>query len=290
MLASICEKPFDDSDWIVELKVDGWRAIAEIDATDVKLYSRNGLSFSKAFPKISEALKAINLPVVVDGEIVAFKNGKVSFQSLQQSLNNPKAQVLYYVFDCLSMNGVDLRGLPLIKRKELLKHLIGDLTGLIRYVDHAEGNEASMLFEHAKSQNLEGIIVKKASSKYIHERSKYWLKIKNKLREEFVIVGMIDGDGSRQYFGGLVLAEKTGKKFLYRGHVGSGFTDKELKRVYELLIPDQVPSPVIEPVKFRNAVKWLQPKYFCQVEFTELTDEEVLRHPVYLGIRVDKEI
>jgi bifunctional non-homologous end joining protein LigD len=293
MLADVCKIPFNDPEWIIEIKVDGWRAIAEVNnANDIKLYSRSGTSFLKAFPHVHEALKEINLPVVLDGEIVALKNGKVSFQSLQNHGNNSNTKIQFYVFDCLSMNGIDLRGLPLVQRKELLQQLIGDSTGVIKYVDHHSGTEALSLFDHAKKMNLEGIIAKKANSKYIHDRSKYWLKIKNKLREEFVIVGMIDGEGSRQYFGGLVLAEKQGKKFLYRGHVGSGFTDKQLKQTYDLLIKHKIDLSVVEtiPVKFKNPVTWLKPKYYCQVEFTELTDEEVLRHPVFLGLRVDKEI
>jgi len=293
MLATAHEKPFNGEDWIFELKVDGWRAIAEVNSGNVKLYSRNGISFLKAFPKIHEALREIKLPVILDGEIVVEgKDGKVSFQALQNYGSSSKGNLMYYVFDCLWMDGHDLKNLPLIQRKELLKDLVGDSDNCIRYVDHVE-DKGLDLFEHVKKFNLEGIVAKKANSKYsVNVRSRNWLKIKHKLTNEFVIVGMIDGEGSRQFFGGLMLAERKGSKFLYRGHVGSGFSDKQLKETFELLIPHQIQKPVVDhiPVKIKNPVKWLQPKYLCEVEYTELTEEEVLRHPVFKGLRFDKGI
>jgi bifunctional non-homologous end joining protein LigD len=292
MLATTSDKPFNNADWIFEIKWDGYRAISEINGNDIKLYSRNGLSFAKAYPKIIEALKEINLPCVLDGEIVVLdKNGNPTFNSIQNYDPKSKATIIYYVFDCLEMNGIDLKGLPLINRKELVKELIGDSEGVIRYNDHVIG-DGKTLFEQAVQQNLEGIIAKKAKSKYTNDRSQYWLKIKNFKSEEFVVVGYLSGKGSRQYFGGLILAEKQGRKFLYRGHAGSGFTDKQLKETFELLQPDIIDKcPLTFLPKFDSSKPtWVAPKYFCSVRYTEITDEDVLRHPVFLGLRVDKEV
>ncbi|HEY4874885.1 MAG TPA: DNA ligase D [Puia sp.] len=291
MLAKEAENAFDDDNWIFEIKWDGYRAIAEITSKDVKLYSRNGISFKNNYPVIFEELKKIKQKVVLDGEIVVLnENGKSDFQKLQHYGENPDYPLCYYVFDILSFNTKDICEQPLIERKKLLKKILKE-TEVIKYSDHIVGKGISF-FEAAQEKDLEGIMGKKADSNYYKgKRSSGWLKIKHHHSQEVIIAGFTEPTGARKYFGALVLAIKDGDKLKYVGHTGSGFTEKTLKETYNLLKPlIKKTSPFVEQVKTNSPVTWVQPKYVCEIKFTEWTTDHKMRHPIFLQIRKDKNI
>lgn len=290
MKAQLTDQPaFDSPDWIFEIKWDGYRAIAEINKSGNKLYSRNGLTFDKAYPKIFEGLKAIKKHVIIDGEIVVFdENGKPSFQKLQNYKNTDKYAIVYFVFDILELQGRPLLSLPLIERKEILRKLL-PASNVIKYCDHVE-DQGKVLFKEMQKMNLEGMIAKRKLSKYhIGKRTSDWLKIKNVRSQEAIIVGFTDPKGSRQYFGSLLIAVKDKGKLVSIGNVGTGFNGKSLKDIHSRLKKIiRKTSPLDVPVKGAPDVTWVEPQLVCNIKFTEITDDGSVRHPVFLGLRVDK--
>ncbi len=291
MLAKEAENAFDDDNWIFEIKWDGYRAIAELTANDAKFYSRNGTSFKNTYPVIFEELKKIKHKVVLDGEIVVLdEKGKSDFQKLQHYAENTEYPLCYYVFDILSYNAKDICNEPLIERKKLLKRVLKE-TNVIKYSDHIIGKGIDF-FKAAEKKDLEGIMGKKADSFYHKgKRSGDWLKIKHHHSQEAIIAGFTQPTGARKYFGALVLAIKDGDRLKYVGHTGSGFTEKMLKEIYNLLKPlIIVASPFDEKIKTNSPVTWIQPKYVCEIRFTEWTTDHKMRHPIFLQIRNDKNI
>jgi bifunctional non-homologous end joining protein LigD len=291
MLAKEADKPFDDKDWIFEIKWDGYRAIAEVSKKNLRLYSRQGNSFLQAYPLVAEALKNIKHEAVIDGEIVVLtKEGNPSFQLLQHIGEDPGHPMQYYVFDLLSLKGHDTTELSLLERKELLWRIIPK-NEVIKYSDHI-AEKGKDFFRVSTQQHLEGIIAKKANSKYYPGvRSPDWLKIKNHHSQEVIIVGYTEPGGARKYFGALVLALKRNGRLVYAGHTGSGFTAQTLKEIWELLQPlvtDQ--SPFKEKVKTNMPVTWVTPELVGEVKFTEWTREGRMRHPIFLRLRADKPV
>ncbi len=293
MLATLTDKPFDDKNWIYEIKWDGYRAVADWQKKKLQLYSRNGLSFIDKYSVIADAVKTINADVVLDGEIVLLdKNGNPSFQKLQSYEDNTDLPLVYYVFDLLFLNKKDIRHLPLLERKELLKEVLAQNNNdLILYCDHIEEYGIDF-FDLARKKNIEGIIAKKANSEYVCGiRTKEWLKIKNKNSREAIIVGYTQPRNSRKYFGALVLAQYDGTTLTYMGHTGTGFDQKGLQGLWNKMQPlVTAKSPFASKVKVNMPVTWIKPKLVCELSFTEVTDEGSLRHPVYEGLRIDKNI
>ena len=291
MLAKETDTPFDDKNWIYEIKWDGYRAISDIKKGVIELYSRNGNNFNTNYPVVYNELKKIKHEVVLDGEIVIInEEGKSDFQKLQHYEDNTQYPLCYYVCDILMLNGINTKELPLIERKKLLEKLIPK-SAIIKYSAHIVG-EGIDFFAAAKSKDLEGIMAKKASSEYITgARTNDWLKIKHHKSEEVIVVGFTKPTGSRSYFGALVLAIKNEKGFQYAGHIGSGFTDKMLKEVYDKLMPLVTEkSPFKEKVKTNMPVTWVNPKFVCEIKFTEWTTDGKMRHPIFLQMREDKSI
>lgn len=290
MLAEIAEKPFNDPEWIFENKFDGYRALASITGGKVELYSRNLNSFNRDYPAIVDELEKIGHDCILDGEVVAEnKRGRSEFQLLQNTATG-KAKLRYYVFDLLFLNGHDLREVPLIERKHLLKLLLGeyDFTDII-YSEHIAG-KGIPFYRKAVKKNLEGIIAKKSASPYRSDRrSGEWLKIKITQQQEMIIAGFTAPQGAREHFGSLVLAYYNEKgKLAYGGNCGTGFTAAVLAMLYTKAKPyftNEPPFP--DKVSFRQ-VQWIKPVLVCQVKFTEWTRDGHLRHPVYLGLRTDK--
>lgn len=291
MLAKETDEPFNDAGWIYEIKWDGYRAISEVDGSEVQLYSRNGLVFNDNYPLITNALKKIKHRIIMDGEIVVLnEDGRSDFQKLQHYEENTQYPIRYYAFDLLSLDGKDISGLPLIDRKKLLKQLL-QKNKMIIYSDHITGKGIDF-FKLAGQQNLEGIMAKKADSEY-HKgtRSTDWLKIKHHKSDEVMITGFTKPTGSREYFGALVLAVKDKNGLKYAGHTGSGFSDSMLKEVYNKLKPLITPhSPFAEKVKTNMPVTWVKPQYICEVKFTEWTNDGKMRHPIFLRMREDKSL
>ncbi len=290
MLATLVDEPFDDENWIFEIKWDGYRAIAEIKNGDVNLYSRNNNSFNQKYKPVVTALKAVEKDMILDGEIVVLdNNGGADFHSLQNFGSAGKGQLMYYVFDLIYFDGKDLTGLPLGSRKEILKNILPDIPG-VRYNDHIL-KDGKAFYNLAREKQLEGIVAKNITSKYYrNKRSKDWLKIKIKKRQEAVIGGYTKPKGSRNYFGALVLGVYNGKGELeYIGHTGGGFTEEDLKQMYDKIKPlEQKDSPFIKKPKTNMPAVWLKPELLCEVEFSEWTGEGMMRHPVFIGLREDK--
>ncbi|HET9431763.1 MAG TPA: non-homologous end-joining DNA ligase, partial [Chitinophagaceae bacterium] len=237
MLATAVDRPFSSKDWLFELKLDGYRAIAEIRKGKVLLYSRNGLSLSGRFPSIVTALKKIRMDVVLDGEIVLLnERGKPDFQKLQNYAKNGELPLLYYVFDLLSLQQRDLKQVPLVERKKLLKQILKK-RGPVRFSSHVE-EHGEDFFKTVKAEDMEGMIAKRKDSYYsMGVRTREWLKIKNHKSQEAIIVGYTAPKGSRQHIGAILLAQYEGSQLKYIGHAGTGFTDQTLKDLLQKLKP-----------------------------------------------------
>lgn len=289
MLSKEGDKLFDSKDWIFEIKWDGYRAIAEVDKSRVSLYSRNGNSFNNTYPIIVRELSRMGINATLDGEIVALdEKGNSNFQLLQDYGHHPDVPLRYYVFDILSLDGKDTMHLPLLKRKELLKKELKKNESVI-YSDHFEG-KGTALFNETKKRNLEGIMAKKSDSIYYPGKRTYdWLKIKHHKTQDAIIAGFTQPRGSRKYFGALVLATREGGVLKYMGHTGSGFDAGMLKEISKKLEPlIQKQSPFDEIVKTNMPVTWVKPGLVCEVKYTEMTKEGILRHPIFLRMRSDK--
>lgn len=289
MLASIAKAPFDDKDWIFEIKWDGYRAIAELLKGKLRFYSRNGLDFSDRYPSIVQALRKIEHNVILDGEVVLLNDKNLpDFQKLQHYENHLNYPLLFYAFDLLELDGKKTEDLPLIDRKKLLKKILGK-NKTIRYCDHIERDGIAFL-QTAKDQGLEGIMAKKKDSIYTEGyRSKEWIKIRNIQSTEVVIAGYTEPQGGRTHFGSLVIASKKGKKWDYRGHVGTGFSAALLKSLKEKMQPlETEESPFAGKVPVNGKVTWLKPKLVADIAYTEITRDNIFRHPVFLRLRDEK--
>lgn len=291
MLAKQTDKPFDSDEWLFEIKWDGYRAITEKKNNKIQLYSRNGLNFKNTYPVVADQLKVIEADAVLDGEIVVLnKEGKPDFQFLQHYSENQDRPIQYYIFDLLELNGTDTTQLPLTGRKELLQKII-PYNEVIKYSDHIlkKGKE---FFAASKEKNLEGIMAKKADSKYFPgRRTSDWLKIKHHKTEEAVIAGYTEPSGARKYFGALILAAKDGDTFKYIGHTGTGFDQDSLKEMYDLLQPlVRKQSPFDTKIKTNSPVTWVKPELICEIKYSEVTADGLFRHPVFLHLRNDKTI
>ncbi|MEO5967674.1 MAG: DNA ligase D [Ferruginibacter sp.] len=289
MLAKETSQAFDSKDWIFEIKWDGYRAIAHT-GKNVQLYSRNGNSFLEKYETLALELSKIKKEYVLDGEIVLLnEEGHPDFQKLQDYENFKNYPLLFYVFDILKIGNKATYDLPLIERKTLLKKIFlnGDI---IRFSDHIS-NEGVSFFNAARDKNLEGIMAKKADSTYYPgKRTSDWLKIKNHKTVDVIIAGYTNPEGSRNYFGSLILGIKEGKNLNYIGNAGTGFNEDKLKEIYALLQPLKTtvhPFDVNPKLKDAN---WVKPKIICEVKFSEWTSDKKLRHPVFLHIRNDKNI
>lgn len=292
MLATLVAKPFDESGWLFEIKWDGFRAIAEVENGKVNLYSRNLLSFNKQFEAIVEELKKIEDTVILDGEIVVLdKDGKPSFQLLQNYQRTGEGNLIYYVFDLLYADGQNLIEEPLLERKNKLKKVLPKLN-LVKISDHIV-EKGIEFFKAAEKQGLEGIMAKDSASPYRQgKRTKEWLKIKTHARQEAIICGFTKPRGSRKHFGSVILGvyDETGN-LKYVGHVGGGFDTQMLSDLYaklEKLVVEK--SPFKKPPKTNMPVTWVKPKLICEVSFAEWTSDSQMRQPIFMGLRADKKV
>ena len=290
MLAKLSHGPFDDPNWVFEIKWDGYRAIAEIDDKRTRLYSRNGLSFSDEYPTIFADLLGIKRKMIIDGEIAALdEKGRPSFQLLQQYGQNPNVPLVYYVFDILELDGVSVKNQTLLERKELLKEILPE-TDTIKYCEHIPETGIDFFNAVAKT-GLEGMIAKRGNSTYKEgARNGEWLKIKHVLTDEAVIAGFTAPRNSRKFFGALILGTYEGGVLKYIGHTGTGFNDKALKEMHQLLKPLITgTNPFKEKIKVNSPVTWVRPKLVCNIKFTEKTADGNRRHPVFIGLRDDND-
>jgi bifunctional non-homologous end joining protein LigD len=288
MLATLIDAPFDSKDWVFENKWDGFRLVAKTERRSVTLYSRSGLIVSDNYKPIAEALEKVKKDAVIDGELVAVDEHGVSrFQLLQNALNTA-ANLQYCVFDIIFLDGEDLRSLPLLERKKRLKSILPK-DPLLTFSEHWP-EHGKWLFKEAERNGLEGIMAKRAASRYLSgARSKDWLKIKTAKRQEAVIVGFTAPRRSRPRFGALVLAVREGKGWRYAGHVGTGFSHAMLEELYAKMLPLRATkSPFTQRIKDEALTTWVKPKLVAEVKFTEWTSGGEMRHPAFLGLRDDK--
>jgi bifunctional non-homologous end joining protein LigD len=289
MLASLVDEPFDRAGWIFELKWEGYRAIAEVGGRGVRLYSRNHKSFEQKFAPIVETLRGLGHKAVIDGEIVVLDDrGRSHFQLLQNYQTTGEGRLQYYVFDLLYLDGRDLRGLPLRRRKELLAEVIRGVSN-IHLSEHVE-EKGVAFFKAAEEQGLEGIIAKDAESVYREGvRSHAWLKIKTHRRQEAVIGGFTEPRGSRKNLGALVLGVYEGNDLVYIGHTGGGLNTRGLADLRSRLQPlVQRQCPFKKKPKANAPVHWVEPKLVCEVTFQEWTGDGRMRIPIFVGLREDK--
>jgi len=288
MLATAVEKPFDSDEFVFEIKWDGFRALGEVQDHKVSLYSRNLNNFNK-FPSVVEHLSKVNEDLLFDGEIIAYDSGgKPSFQALQDSEKN-NARLEYIIFDLLYLNGKKLLDLELIERKKLLQKILKKYPKLV-YSEHIQGKGINF-FKQAVKKNLEGIIGKRKNSKYLPgKRSESWLKIKHHKRDEAIIAGFTKPRGSRQYFGSLVLGQyRNADKLTFIGHTGTGFDESQLSSLYKKMIPLKVKkSPFKSEVPLNSPITWIKPKLVAELKFAEWTSDNIMRQPVFMGLREDK--
>jgi bifunctional non-homologous end joining protein LigD len=288
MLATLIDAPFDNAAWVFESKWDGFRLVAKIENRSVTLYSRSGLIVSDNYRPIAKALEKVRKDALIDGELVALDDRGVSrFQLLQNALNTA-ANLHYCAFDIMFLEGKDLRDLPLIERKKQLKAVLPK-DPLLTYSEHWP-EHGKRLFKEAQKLGLEGIMAKRAVSRYLSgSRSKDWLKIKTAKRQEAVIVGFTAPRRTRPRFGALVLAVREGKAWRYVGHVGTGFSHVVLEELHARMLPLKTATkPFKQRIKDEATTTWLRPKLVAEVKFTEWTSGGEMRHPAFLGLREDK--
>ena len=306
MLATLVDGPFDDPQWLYEIKWDGYRAIAFLDGGAPRLVSRNQNDLTAAYPELRSIADHVNArTAILDGEIVALdEQGRPSFGLMQQRTGigsgghriqrtRDDIPVVYYAFDLLYLDGYNLMHAELEQRKELLASILVP-DGLIRYSDHYVGN-GKALFAAAAEHQLEGIVAKRRSSEYLQKRSREWLKIKIVRRQECVIGGYTDPRGARENFGSVVLGLYDDQgRLIHVGHAGSGFTEESHAALWKRLHALEIKrSPFFGKVESTRPVHFVKPELVAEIKFTEWTHEGQsggvkMRAPVFEGLRFDK--
>jgi bifunctional non-homologous end joining protein LigD len=294
-LATLVDKAPQGDGWLHEIKFDGYRILAVLKNGRATLMTRNAKDWTDRFKPVATAAEGIPVTdAVLDGEVVVLQeNGTTSFQALQNALSPGRtAELTYFLFDILHLNGYDLRGVPLEERKRVLRAVLGLRGGgRLRFSDHVVGNGPEFLAQACGLQ-VEGIISKRRDSPYRGIRGRDWVKVKCVTRQEFVIAGFTDPGGSRTGFGALLLGVYDGADLRYAGRVGTGFNEKLLKDLTKRLKPLEVDRPafVNPPVGAEaRGVHWIRPELVAEVKFAEFTDHGQLRHPSYQGLREDKD-
>jgi DNA ligase D-like protein (predicted ligase) len=287
--------------WLHEIKLDGYRMHARFDRGAVRLLTRTGLDWTHKYPSIAAAVASLGArQAYLDGELCGLRpDGIASFNMIQAASDSGNsAGLVYFLFDLLYVDGEDLCARPLIDRKARLASLLSDATSPLHYCDH-QGGHGRAFHEKACAMGLEGIVSKRADAPYVPGNRGLWIKVKCLNREEFVVVGWTDPEGSRPWLGALLLAyyDPSGK-LVYAGRVGAGIKDAELERLWHRLQPmavSQMPLEVPPPRRARfgsplvnSRVHWVRPELVAEVKYLTWTDDNLLRQVVYEGLREDK--
>ena len=299
MLAETAERPFSKPGWLFELKYDGFRVLAAREKDEPLLLYRRGLDSTAKFPEIARALKGLPYEgLVLDGEVVVLDDdARPSFQRLQKrallqrNTDIARAAVelpaTYYAFDLLGFEDFDLRPLPLLARKALLRKVL-PRAGPLRFADHIE-EQGEAFYREVEHLRLEGMVAKRADAPYRAGRSRDWLKLRLARTDDFVVVGMSPGQGHRTGFGALHLGAYEGQRLVYTGKVGSGFSEADLAAIPKALEPlRRATPPCAGAVPKAKAHVWVEPRLVCEVRYTERTADGLLREPIFLRLRDDK--
>lgn len=297
-LATTVQRPFSDPAWIFEPKLDGVRVLAAGGADGARLWSRNQHDVTAGYPDLVRALDSSidRRPYLIDGEIVAFEGGRPSFARLQQRMHlrdarrvaQSKVKVWLFAFDLLYDDGHDVRREPQVERKKQLASL-ADWTDPLLYVEHVE-EAGEQLYDHVVDLGWEGVVAKRADAPYRSGRTRNWLKIKAVREQEFVVGGFTPPKGARSSLGALLIGyyDEQGS-LVYAGRVGTGFSERELTRLYGELTAQRTESSPFADAPRLSPVHWVRPSLVVQVGYSEWTSAGLVRQPRYLGQRRDKE-
>lgn len=284
MLATLVDRPFDKPGWSYEEKYDGYRILAYKEGSRVTLVSRNGKDRTHTFSSVADAVRNLSaVTLLLDGEVVAFDRHQVSrFQLLQQGSISPS----YAVFDCLYVNGHDLRKAPLSERRATLQKLIPKEGSI--FLSRQLSADGIRAFAEAKKKGYEGLVAKDLAAPYVEQRSRKWLKVKVHQEEEFVIAGYTAPTGTRAHFGALLLGAYSGDQLVFVGKVGTGFSRTTLRSLYRQFQPLIRKTPSLADSPREAGLTHLAPRLVAQIAFEEWTADRKLRQPVFLGLRDDK--
>ena len=290
-LATLVTEPPRSGDWVYEIKYDGYRMLARIDEEGVRLFTRSGKDWTSKLPHLVKSIADLHLKKAwLDGEIVVpNERGGSDFQALQNAFEGGNdRKIVFYVFDAPFLDGHDLRTLPLGKRKERLKSALKKTGGLVRLSEHLEG-DAKAVLEKACELGLEGLIGKERGGVYFSGRSKSWIKLKCRARQDFVIAGYTAPSGSRHGFGALLvgLYDRAGK-LRFAGKVGTGFNEALLRSLTRRLAGiKRDDSPLADPPR-EKGVQWVRPVLVAEVTYAERTKDGILRQASFVGLREDQ--
>ncbi|MDR8016088.1 DNA ligase D [Ectopseudomonas guguanensis] len=292
-LATLAERP-PEGDWLYEVKFDGYRILARVRGDEVRLFTRNGHDWTERLPQQAKALAKLGLSDSwLDGEVVALnEQGLPDFQQLQNAFDIGRSHdLIYYLFDAPFLNGEDMREVPLETRRAQLKTALGSTRrSPLRFSEVFTAHHRDII-ESACAMSLEGVIGKRSGSLYVSRRSADWIKLKCRMRQEFVIVGYTQPQGSRSSFGALLLAVNEADGLRYAGRVGTGFGDASLKALHaQLRKLGRDDSPLAGKLTAAQArgVSWVEPQLVGEVEFAEWTREGIVRQASFIALRSDK--
>ena len=297
MLATLVADPFSDPEWIFETKWDGFRSVCFVRDGQARFVSRNQIEMTPQYPELTNVAGQVNArEAILDGEIVALdEDGMPKFQLLQPRVGRKsgldalrgKGHIVYFVFDLLYLDGFDLMSCPVVERKAKLAEILRP-ANFIQLSDYIEG-EGDAFFREIEKFHLEGMIAKRANSKYVPKRTTDWLKVKTIMRSEVVVGGYTEPRGARSHFGSIVCGLYRGAELHYVAHVGGGFKERTLAAAFKTMQPLKTNrSPFVAVPKTNEPVQWLKPKLVAEVKFSEWTSDLRLRHPVFVGWREDK--
>ena len=305
MLATAVDEPFNDKDWVFEVKWDGVRSIlySNKSKTIFEIKSRSDKTLTHRYPELVEPLKSAikcQESIILDGEIVVLdKNGMPSFQNHQRRMNvdyktdienlSHEIPATYYIFDILYLDGKNMQNLDFLQRRNVLSNVINK-NSKVQISDFFE-ERGKEIFDSIKSMNLEGVVAKSKSSRYLQgTRSREWLKIKTIKTQDCVVIGYTKGEGNREgYFGSLLLAVYDGNKLRFVGHSGSGFDFSQLDEVYDKLQRIKIEKCPVDYIPYTNRDPvWIEPKLVAEVKFSDWTHEKIMRAPIFLRFREDK--
>ncbi len=288
-LATLVDAAPDGDEWWHEIKLDGYRCLASLGKGGPRLYTRNGKDWSDKFAPLCEALAALPCKsALIDGEVMAARIEGSAFSSLQTALSEG-GDLVYFAFDLLALDGVDLQREPLTARRAQLERLMSDVpkSGALRIPDYVRGHGPDV-FAAACKAGAEGIICKRVAAHYSGRRGRDWRKVKCTRRQEFVIAGYAPSDKKGRPFSSLLMGQYEGDRLVYRGRVGTGFKERDFEELTGAFTTRKTPAFDAAPRGGARGAVWLRPDLVAEVEFTELTDDGHIRHGAYQGLRRDK--